>query len=737
MKRHLLRLAAITITCALAATPVEVGAEVAPELEASAGFAGWANPLAEYPTLFMLAGERDTNEASSIYHDISPTPVRVRVSGPAAAGREIVVRTEASVVGLPTANALFVEPGVRNPLTSGPGTAPPLALRYQVPEGAEEFEVYLPVCLYPPSPGVEHAVLRVELWEGGSLRATQSVEARFLPARTVYSLLLEPVGRGLLDGEMVSLEDSPEFTGNAAPDSFTVDSRVLSASAEDVGPDFRVLRHFQYVLVAGRDWAQLDGRTKGMLSDAAAMGTRLIVFNAEAALELRGQAFAPGKEVALARFGFGEVCVTTSGLAEVQSFIRAGVLERLARTYALSRNMLEAADVGWPLFRSREMGKEEQFVPQYDWIGETSRGTVELANPVWVYDYLTRPELGEPMSLLGFHWMSPARSDARKELADWSSQLDWKYGWFLSYNLRSAVTGSIGRSLAWFTAVITAFALASLWPRRRLAWFTAAFALVVIVATARVLAGMGGALPSHTKVAVVSSLRSSSLSEQAERRSVAYTYSSLSRTMELELDNESTVFTGLAPREAADGGTLVSRGNGWSVGMQVDALFPQEASFSVLEPASEPLKAELRPSGDGYELRLGGGGSGLQFAFITNGPMCAYLGDLGESGSTTVALPEFPPQPPGFTDYSVRLVDEAVQSYTSEHIQEAYTGREEAVETASLLMLAQSLRQVLRNLLAEGEGITLVGLRESELELALSGQQRTVPHYEIVVHRLR
>jgi hypothetical protein len=85
----------------------------------------------------------------------------------------------------------------------------------------------------------------------------------------------------------------------------------------------------------------------------------------------------------------------------------------------------------------------------------------------------------------------------------------------------------------------------------------------------------------------------------------------------------------------------------------------------------------------------------------------------------------------------VRLANEAIQSYTSEHIRDAYAGREEAVETASMIMLAQSMRQVLRNLVAGGEGITIVGLREGELELTLSGQRRTVPHYEIVVHRLR
>jgi hypothetical protein len=738
VKRHLLWLAAITLSCALAAAPAKVGAEVAPELEASVGFAGYANPLAEYPALFFLAGEHDTDVASTIYHDISPTPVHVRVGGPVAAGREIVVRTEASTVGLPTANALFVERGAYNPLTSGPGAPPPLALRYQVPEGAEEFEVYLPVCLYPPSPGVEHAVLQVELWEGGSLRATQSVEAQFLPARSIYSLLLEPTGGGLLEGDQISLAESPEFQGNTAPEAFVLDSRVLMASAADVGPDYRVLRHFQYVLVAGSNWAQLDGRLKELLANAAAMGTRLIVFNDEATLELRGQAFAPGKDVALARFGFGEVCVTTAGLAEVKRFIRAGVLERLARTYAFSRNELApAAEVGWPLYRSRQMSTVEQFVPKYDWIGETGEGTVRLANPVWVYDYLTRPELGEPMSLLGFHWMSPARSDARKELAEWNPQQSWKYGWFLSYNLSSAVTGSIGRSLGWFTVVITSLALVSLWPRRRLAWFTAVFALVVVAATVRVLAGLGGALPSHTKMAVVSNLRSSALSDQSERRSVAYIYSSLSRTVELELDNETAMLTGLAPCEAADGRTLVNEGAGWAASTRVDALFPQEASFSVLEPAAEPLKAELTPAGDGFELRLKGDGSGLKLAFIADGPMCAYLGDLGEGDSITVDLPDIPPQTVGFTDYYVRLANEAIQSYTSEHIRDAYAGREEAVETASMIMLAQSMRQVLRNLVAGGEGITIVGLREGELELTLSGQRRTVPHYEIVVHRLR
>jgi len=736
VKRHLFWLALSIAGIALAAAPTPAEAKAAPELDVSVGFAGWANPLADYAALLLLAGERDTYEASTIYHDISPTPVRVRV-GVMAAGGRIVVRTDAGIVGLPTANALFIEPGAYNPLSSKEGSPPPQVLAYAIPPGAVEYELSLPVCLYPPSPGMDHATLDVELWERGSLLAAKSVEVRFLPGQAVYSLLVEPEGRGLLPGEEVSLLESPQFTGRSAPVPFVVRSRLLSAAASDIGPDFRVLRHFQYVVVAHRDWELLDGAVKELLTDAVAMGTRLVVYAAEAPVVLGAEPFAPTPDWQPVRFGYGQATVTGADLAAVRRGIRESILERLACTYELTRNAAGADEVGWKLYRSREMSRARQFVPKFDWIGEASEGTVRGVNPVWVYDYLTRPALSEPVSSLGFRWMSAARDEARQELAEWSPRQSWKYGWFLNRNLRSAVAGGIARSMAWFTLAAVALALLSLWPRLRLWWFAAGFAAVVLVVGAWLLASLGAVNPARVKVVAVSSLRSSSLSDLAERRTLAYTYTSFAQTVELGLDNKTALLTGMAPREAEDGPVRSSQGDAWSAEVRVEALFPQETAVSTLEPAAAPIAADFAPAEDGRRVVLTGQAGGLESAFLVNGPLCIYLGDLRDGESVKLLLPVFPEEVGGFSEYNVRLVDAAIQNYVGWNIEKAYSGKEQGVEAATRIMLLRAMRHVMRNLVADGKGVTVVGVRAGDLALLLSGRRCTVPHYEIVVHRLK
>lgn|GEM_PF-2959333 len=718
----------------------------APSFIASGGYSGYAVPLPDYAARIVAQGDEQYSTANLVYSDISLAPLHIRLSGDYAdSAVEVVVHNRFCPVSPLTSMAFLVQPSAELAgYVSGPEGSkalPHVSCRLQtaLPRNTSS-EFYLPVQLHQVPRDAASAALQVEVLCDGQSVGKETVEFTFLPRGKVYSCLVEAEGRGLLEGD--SLAPADENLANAwlKYPGFLQEHALVSVAPEDIGPDFRVLRHFEFILVSANTWAGLDDRVLTLLTDAAALGSRLVVYGAAQRVAAGNEDRRPQRGLQLDPFGFGDVAVSSGDLAAVRESMAELLRADLQYAYSLAFGRLESAG---------EASERDVLVRSvlgnlnavgYSWIGQLSAlARAEGAiNPIWAYRYITRAGLIHPLDSSRLHMDSREWEQAYAELVD-RTGADYRP----MHSYFSAIIGRSSRPYVLETALYTLLllVLCALWfiYRRSYLWLVAAFLILSATATVLFSFSLGIGAPRQPIALLISASLVSPEASVAEVRNVAYVASPHASRRDIGIPSGGFALGRIAPLDTSEVNVSVREDGSAEIrNLRIAPMLPVEVNFSETQAATAPVSItrEALPEGERKLSLLTE--KALLFTFIVDGSRAVYLGAIQPGQPRSVILSSESAQADARqVRYDAIIANLAHQVYLRELREDASSSRnEELVEAAQALLSEVLLREVVRTLVVEGRGTTVLGIHLDEYPLSVSSDVPRTPRVELLIYRL-
>ncbi len=711
------------------------------------GYSGYAVPLPDYAARIVAQDDKQHSTANLVYSDISLAPLHIRLSGDYADSTvEIAVHNRSCPVSLPASVAFLAEPSAELAgYISGPDsgeTVPHVSCRLQMAfASGTASDFYIPVQLYQVPRDANSAVLQVEVLCNGQSMGKEAVELSFLPRGKVFSCLVEAEGRGLLEDDSLAIANENLANAWLKYPGFLQEHALVSVAPSDIGPDFRVLRHFEFVIVSAETWSELDERARTLLTDAAAMGSRLVVYGAAEQVTVGSADRLPQRGLQLSSFGFGDVAVSADDLVAQREHMAALLRTDLFYAYSLmlgrsSENIGEA--LNRDLIVRGTLGNLS--TRGYSWIGQLSAlSQAEGAiNPIWAHSYITRAGLLHPLDVARLHWDSRDWEKANTELVERAGAGYPPLHSYLSANLRRT-TGPYGLETALYTLLL--LVLSAFWfiYRRSYLWLLLVFLILSLLATVLFSLGVGIGVPGQPRALVVSASLVSPDASMAEVRSVAYITSAHASRLNLGIPSAGFALGRIAPLDASDVNVVVREGADAEIeGLRVAPLLPLEVGYSEARAVAAPVSFawEMLPEG-GRKLSLIASET-LSFMFLVDGPRAMYLGEIQPGQPRSIVLPSgVSPVDYLQVRYDTLIAGWAHQMYSAERRDDARgAGEGELPELAYTFLSEVLLYEVMRTLVVDGHGTTLLGLRLDECELAFNDKAHRAPRAELFVYRL-
>lgn len=716
------------------------------QVTVSGGFAGWAVPVPDFAARIIVREETTSASSRQAYSDISLTPLHVRIRGNAAETMcTITVRNRATTLRMPTSDAFLLEPGATPPAEDTAESAASLIEKHEfrLPAGGGDY--WLPMLLYPSPPDIPQSAMEVEVAVGSAALVKKTASFNYLPRGKIFGLLLETEGRGMLPPEKLpSL--SLRFANRQLSSGYNQQFQILSVSPDDIGPDFRILRHFSHVFVNADNWQSMPPGVREIASDAAALGGKLIIFNAKQPAIVGTQSFQPQAAATMQPYSYGELLVSTLTAGEIMPQVLQDISQRLAWAHNLAIGDTNWEAIGVEAARDIEQ-RSRMSEPIYNaWMISLSDILSEKRslNPYWAFEYQTRAGLMHPMDNPEYHWQGVSIQDASRELVNMSTyaRREWRsvHG-SIDNGLRRPAAYNLTRAAVWFMLLVLA-AAAFCFIRKYGNLALAAVLFVFAAAAAGVLAvRIDAFLPGAVKAVVISTTMRSAQSEISETRSAVYAYSPYATTLELKIPSEGTVLSRIAPMETDSINISTSESAKFVLeGMQVEPMLPTEAYFSALSRSDSPVECALAPARGGeHKLTVKCGDDPVKFLCVVDGTRMLYLGSAEPKESRTIILPA---NRASFTLNDAGYATDVVRSAIIDLLDDNYQARrvlgDKALNLIALESLAETMRQdVLRGLIAEGRGLTVVGIRQKRLPLEVNGDALAAPSGELFIYRLK
>ncbi|MEA3421770.1 MAG: hypothetical protein U9Q97_08870, partial [Acidobacteriota bacterium] len=497
MKARVIRLATLLATVPILflwpipACPDALPEAGTPPFTVAGGYSGYVVPLPDYAARIVAQDDEQRSTASLVYSDISLAPLHIRLSDDYAdSAVEVIVHNRSCPVSLPTSLAFLAEPSDELAgYNSGPDsgeTAPHVSCRLQAafPSGTAS-DIYMPLQLYQFSRDAGSAVIQVEVLCNGQSVGKEAVELTFLPRGKVYSCLIEADGRGLLESDSLAIADENLANAWLKYPGLLQEHALVSVTPDDIGPDFRVLRHFSFIIISARTWAELDDRLRTLLTDAAAMGSRLVLYGATERVAVGSVNRSPLHGLQLRSFGFGNVAVSADDLAVLKEHMAALLRTDLYYAYSLmlGRSVENIGDaLNRDLIVRRTLGNLS--TGGYSWIRQLAafpqaEGAI---NPIWAYYYITRAGLLHPLDVARLHWDSREWEGAGTELIERAGSDFPPLHSYLSDNL-SRTAGPYNLETLLYTLLL--LVLSAFWfiYKRSYLWLVLAFLILSLLAT--------------------------------------------------------------------------------------------------------------------------------------------------------------------------------------------------------------------------------------------------------------
>jgi hypothetical protein len=573
---------------------------------------------------------------------------------------------------------------------------------------------------------------------GAETAGERTIELEFLPRGKVYSCLVEPAGRGLLAGDSLYLAEGEAADPRLHSPGFMQEHALLSVAPDDLGPDFRVLRHFTFILISAETWSGLNQRERSLLSKAAAMGSRLVVYDAGEELKLGMARRAPQPGLLLSSYGFGEVALSAEDLTGLRKYMVMRLRRRLGYAYTLALGGF-AEEVGASAQRDLIVrGTLGALNRGHSWLGNLaalpeSAGPV---NPIWAYDYITRAGLLHPLDVAQLRWYSPAGEAAGGELVARGELESPPLQRYLS-NQVSHGSHPYGIALTLYTFL--ALGLALFFAAYRRSHLLLLLALLALSALATALLVLAGGRAGQPRALVLASSLTYPAAEAGEVRHALYLTSARARELDVGLSAAGFALGHVAPLDFSPVGVTVSGESDVVLqDLQLAPLIPLEIGYSELKAGDPPVSHTWRA------LREGGRELGLtadeplSFVFLVAGARALYLGRMEAGQLRSVVLP-----PTGAEAANAQVRNDTVvaarayQSFSADRRKNARAaGSAELLNLAYRFLAEAQLHEALRTLVADGRGVTLLGIRGGECRLSLGGEAVSVPRAELVLYRL-
>jgi hypothetical protein len=713
------------------------------KVHASGGFSGWAVPLPDYAAHVVMRGEIVGGSARMVYGDVSLTPLRVEISGNAAEMPcTVVINDRATTLRLPEAGAFIAELSAETPEDDTPDTCASLVQRFDVTVPAGGGTFWFPVQIYPQPSDLASSAVEVEVQSAASAPVKSSATFRYFPRGRMYVCLLEANARGALAAEDIGQVVAKRPVADKAISGFNQQLQLISTAPEDIGPDYRVLRHFAYIAVSAEEWRAMPDRVKDIIADAAAHGGRLVIFGASGAATVGKHIIEPLSTFELAPFSYGDVAVTSLPLAEARKLMSGMLLQRLRWAHNLGLGFA-SNEVGQDALRDFLYRAALGEASQYGWMigaSDVAPG-IRSVNPAWVYDYFTRAGLLHPLDSREYHWQSVGLEDVSRELVDMSaSQRESRpIHWVIDYNLRRFSARALSNSAIAFTLLIIVIA-AGCFARKYRYIVLAAVMLVVSAAAIGVYALRIDAylLGSINGLELTSTIASAD-TETSEVRAVGYVYSSYATDCAVVNAADQAVLTRISPLQDDMVETSSGRGT-FSIGkLHIEPLLPTEFSATYIQRQAPPLQGSVtKLAADEELLELKCGSEPLSFVFLVDGTRVLFIGDVPANASRTIVVPTLDIQRIQDTELAVRVARGALSSLYNTIGDSAYAGDPSGLRSLGLTSQAEVIcAEVLRQLVADGRGITLVGLRAGESNLRFGRNTGQVPKIDLFTYKLK
>jgi hypothetical protein len=568
----------------------------------------------------------------------------------------------------------------------------------------------------------------------------ESVEFSFLPRGKVYSCLVEAEGRGLLEGDSLAPVDENLANAWLKYPGFLQEHALVSVAPEDIGPDFRVLRHFGFIIISARTWTGLDDRVRTLLTDAAALGSRLVVYGATEQVTVGGTDRSPQRGLQSNSFGFGDVAVSSDGLAAVRGPIAELLRRDLQFAHSLAFGRLENAGEASErdLVVRSVLGNLDAI--GYSWIGQLSALTQAegAVNPIWAYNYITRAGLLHPLDAARLHWDSREWENVSTELVK-RAGADYPP---LHSNLSTAI-GRNSRQYGFETALYTLLllVLSAFWfiYRRSYLWLVLAFMILSLLATALFSFGVGIAVPDRPRALVLSASLVSPEASVAEVRSVAYMTSAHASRFDMVVPSRGFALGRIAPLDTSEINVSVREdGSAEIENLRIAPMLPLEASFSELQAGDAPVSFTWEALSESERKLSMTTRKALSFTFLVDGSRAIYLGEIQPGQPRSIILPsESPDAGARQVRYDAIIAGLAHQAYSPESLGDAHgEGKKELLELARAFLSEVLLQEAVRTMVVEGRGTTILGIHLDACQLSLSNDVLRSPRAEVLIYRL-
>lgn len=761
---------AATLAAVTAAAPEANHQYIAPATSLSfsvrAGFSSWANPLPNYP--LVLPGR--TDDAGMYYNDLAVTPLRIRVTNPGRVNVPFEVRVWNHATPL-AASALLAalemadrgaaaernqdssspessEPQRDTPL-QGAGASAVERLKPSLARGAftaptifrkEELiarkqrtqDFFIPVTVFPLQPGRHPVGLRIEFCVQDQPVSEAFALVRFLPAGGVYSALIARQANRQILRDEVKPNPPPETAW--LPPNFYFDHGIVTVPYSMLGPNHTVLRHFQYIIISAELMRSLPARPRQLLTDAAALGSRLVVCGADSEVEVAGELHRADGELVWHKAGFGQVAVCSLDLLSLREALVEELEERAVESYRyFTRSQLDATDPTWErsLMMSQLLG--EAGAPSYGWVFTGGSGLLEV-NPVWAYDYVFSPALAQPLELPILHWENLWTRDVFAEKNQ--SGVGRRMVAF-PVALQKAFMGD---SLSSLSAFILYFCLVLLAATGTCLWWRRSYLLVVLIALAicgfasfAFLLQRARTAPGVTDCTELSFLKGSASASVVERELLLGFFQAGSEPVDFALPLRDLAVKRIAP--IRQDMLTVSSEQGMLAGLTQFNVNPFLVSEVVLRGVTSrpPLfNLNLQKDENGpWKLRLGNAtGSELRFVLLALHGDLLDLGPMAPGQEITLLLPPHDHERPEGTDESssnrVRATRETLQSFLNATLGSDYRafGRGTAQSKIQHALDRAALAVLPYELVADRERIYVLALRNDSMGMALRGVRR-------------
>ncbi|OPX23003.1 MAG: hypothetical protein B1H03_02925 [Planctomycetales bacterium 4484_113] len=754
-----------------AAAPEANSSSAAPpaqlDFSVSAGFSGWANPLPNYP--LVLQGRDD--DSGAYFNDLSVTPLRIRVTNRGRANVAFTLRVWNHAPPLVTAAldaAREVEThtsvakhtqGQTNEETDQSGSVTAEFRGRELSSGGSTFstptmlrqekliarkqrteEFFVPLAVFPLQPDGHPVGIRVELSVQGKPIGEASTLVHFLPTGSVYSAIITREANNQILYDEVEPDLPPSAKASAA--NFYFKHGIVAVPYSMLGPNHTILRHFQYVLISKELVDNLPPRERKLISDAVALGSRLIVYNANSNVEIGGLSHPLKRQLSWHKLGFGQIAVNPLDLSELRKALAIELGERASEAYKFFRQG-QSTDMEAVSWRSQMMSKLLGVSASrgYGWALTSGSGLLAL-NPIWAYDYVILPALAQPLQLRFLHWSHLKTQEVFREK---NRPLGGPTKYAFPVALQRAFKGDSLRSLA---AFIVCFSLALVAALGTLVWLRRSLLLIALVTLA--ICSFAGFLfiihrihiaPGGTEFTQLTFIKGSTSASVVEQESLLWFFQTGSQKVDFALPLRDLVVKRVSPLREDLLTTSVEQGV--LAGLRQFSVNPFLVSeVTVRGVASQQplfnLAVREREDGSRQFLLTNATGTRLHLVLLAMQGELLDLGPMDAEQEVTLLVPS-----PGSRRPSIRRVQgvrEIVRSFHYATFNDSYYafGRETAQPKADYALVKAALGTLVYELVADRDRIYVVAVGNRATETSVGGVPRApTAASELILYNLQ